>query len=99
MDTVENKPSQMILEKKYVGTLDQDDDCLINFDDPKPDGIFSSILETISNISKVVDIFYIKSKNIMAQAKLMRLHLYVKISDPTLAEEKNSLKTHHSLVY
>ncbi len=99
MDTVEKKLSQMILEKKFAGTLDQGAGCLIIFDDPKPDGIFSSTLETISNISKVVDSFYIKSEKIMAQAKLMSLDLYVKISDPTLAEEKNSLKTHHSLVY
>jgi 26S proteasome regulatory subunit N6 len=66
MDTVEKKLSQMILEKKFAGTLDQGAGCLIIFDDPKPDGIFSSTLETISNISKVVDSLYLKSAKIMA---------------------------------
>jgi len=66
METVEKKLSQMILEKKFAGTLDQGAGCLIIFDDPKPDAIFSSTLETISNISKVVDSLYLKSAKIMA---------------------------------
>ena len=53
-ENVENKLSQMILDKKFAGTLDQGADCLIIFDDVKPDGIYPSTLETISNISKVV---------------------------------------------
>jgi len=66
MDTVENKLSQMILERKFAGTLDQGAGCLIIFEDQKPDGIFSATLETISNISKVVDSLYLKSAKIMA---------------------------------
>uniref|UniRef100_A0A0D6R5W1 PCI domain-containing protein n=1 Tax=Araucaria cunninghamii TaxID=56994 RepID=A0A0D6R5W1_ARACU len=66
MDTVEQKLSQMILEKKFAGTLDQGAGCLIIFEDPKPDGIFPATLETISNISKVVDSLYVKSAKIMA---------------------------------
>eukprot|EP01018_Ginkgo_biloba_P000083 Gb_31069 [translate_table: standard] len=66
MDTVEKKLSQMILDKKFAGTLDQGAGCLIIFEDPKPDSIFPATLDTISNISKVVDSLYFKSAKIMA---------------------------------
>ncbi|KAG0617653.1 hypothetical protein M758_4G005200 [Ceratodon purpureus] len=65
-ENVEKKLSQMILDKKFAGTLDQGAGCLIIFDDVKPDGIYPSTLETISNISKVVDSLYLKSAKIMA---------------------------------
>eukprot|EP00249_Psilotum_nudum_P007981 c20955_g1_i1 orf=217-1512(+) len=66
VDTVETKLSQMILDKKFAGTLDQGAGCLIIFDDPKLDDIFPATLDTISNISKVVDSLYQRSANIMA---------------------------------
>ncbi|KAI5056839.1 hypothetical protein GOP47_0028657 [Adiantum capillus-veneris] len=66
MDTVESKLSQMILDKKFAGTLDQGAGCLIVFDDSKADGIFTATLDTISNISKVVDSLYLRSAKIMA---------------------------------
>ncbi|CAM6085136.1 unnamed protein product [Calypogeia fissa] len=66
IDAVENKLSQMILDKKFAGTLDQGAGCLIIFDDLKPDGIYPATLETIANISKVVDSLYLKSAKIMA---------------------------------
>ncbi|KAH9295516.1 hypothetical protein KI387_039104 [Taxus chinensis] len=66
MDIVEQKLSKMILEKKFAGTLDQGAGCLIIFDDPKPDGIFPATLETISNVSKVVDSLFQRSAKIMA---------------------------------
>ncbi|MCO5608433.1 hypothetical protein L7F22_062643 [Adiantum nelumboides] len=66
MDMVETKLSQIILDKKSVGTLDQGAGCLIIFDDAKADGIFSATLDTISNISKVVDSLYLRSAKIMA---------------------------------
>lgn len=66
MDTVENKLSQMILDKKIAGTLDQGAGCLIIFDDPKADSIFTATLDTIANISKVVDSLYLRSAKIMA---------------------------------
>jgi 26S proteasome regulatory subunit N6 len=65
-ENVEKKLSQMILDKKFAGTLDQGAGCLIIFDDVKPDGIYPATLETISNISKVVDSLYLKSAKIMA---------------------------------
>ncbi|XP_052186487.1 26S proteasome non-ATPase regulatory subunit 11 homolog [Diospyros lotus] len=65
-DHVEKKLSQMILDKKFAGTLDQGAGCLIIFDDPKPDAIYPATLETISNIGKVVDSLYVRSAKIMA---------------------------------
>jgi 26S proteasome regulatory subunit N6 len=66
MDNVESKLSQMILDKKFAGTLDQGAGCLIIFDEAKADGIFTATLDTISNISKVVDSLYLRSAKIMA---------------------------------
>ncbi|XP_052192867.1 26S proteasome non-ATPase regulatory subunit 11 homolog [Diospyros lotus] len=66
IDHVEKKLSQMILDKKFAGTLDQGAGCLIIFDDPKPDAIYPATLETISNIGKVVDSLYVRSAKIMA---------------------------------
>lgn len=66
VEHVEKKLSQMILDKKFAGTLDQGAGCLIIFDDPKTDAIYPATLETISNIGKVVDSLYVRSAKIMA---------------------------------
>lgn len=66
LDHVEKKLSQMILDKKFAGTLDQGAGCLIIFDEPKTDAIFPATLETIANIGKVVDSLYVRSARIMA---------------------------------
>ncbi|CAL9130147.1 unnamed protein product, partial [Musa textilis] len=66
VDHVEKKLSQMILDKKFAGTLDQGAGCLVIFDDPKPDAIFPATLETIANVGKVVDSLYVRSARIMA---------------------------------
>ncbi|KAI6686396.1 hypothetical protein NL676_032309 [Syzygium grande] len=60
-DHVEKKLSQMILDKKFAGTLDQGAGCLIIFNDPKTDALYPATLETISNIGKVVDSLYVRS--------------------------------------
>ncbi|PKI75500.1 26S proteasome non-ATPase regulatory subunit 11 homolog [Punica granatum] len=65
VDHVEKKLSQMILDKKFAGTLDQGAGCLIIFDDPKTDTLYPATLETISNIGKVVDSLYVRSAKIM----------------------------------
>jgi 26S proteasome regulatory subunit N6 len=66
VDHVEKKLSQMILDKKFAGTLDQGAGCLIIFEDPKTEAIFPATLETISNVGKVVDSLYMRSAKIMA---------------------------------
>ncbi|KAJ7958619.1 26S proteasome non-ATPase regulatory subunit 11-like [Quillaja saponaria] len=66
IDHVERKLSQLILDKKFAGTLDQGAGCLIIFDDRKTDAIYPATLETISNIGKVVDSLYVRSAKIMA---------------------------------
>ncbi|XP_066323637.1 uncharacterized protein [Miscanthus floridulus] len=50
VDHVEKKLPQMILDKKFAGTLDQGACCLIIFEDPKTEEIFPATLETISNV-------------------------------------------------
>ncbi|TVU49220.1 hypothetical protein EJB05_00518, partial [Eragrostis curvula] len=52
IDHVEKKLSQMILDKKFAGTLDQGAGCLIIFEDPKTEEIFPATLETIANVGK-----------------------------------------------
>ncbi|GLT85120.1 hypothetical protein SLE2022_033200 [Rubroshorea leprosula] len=66
IDHVEKKLSQMILDKKFAGTLDQGAGCLVIFEDSKTDAIYSASLETISNMGKVVDSLYVRSAKIMA---------------------------------
>ncbi|ESR66481.1 PCI domain-containing protein [Citrus sinensis] len=66
IDHVEKKLSQMILDKKFAGTLDQGVGCLIIFEDPKADAIYPATLETISNMGKVVDSLFVRSAKIMA---------------------------------
>ncbi|KAK2361431.1 26S proteasome non-ATPase regulatory subunit protein [Trifolium repens] len=53
IDHVEHKMSQMILDKKFVGTLDKGVGCLVIFDGPKTDAIYLATLETISNVEKL----------------------------------------------
>ncbi|GMY37934.1 26S proteasome non-ATPase regulatory subunit 11 homolog [Fagus crenata] len=55
VDHVEKKLSQIILDKKFAGTLHQ-----------VTDAIYPATLETISNIGKVVDSLYVMSAKIMA---------------------------------
>ncbi|WZZ71901.1 hypothetical protein YC2023_083271 [Brassica napus] len=65
IDHVE-KLSQMILDKKFAGTLDQGAGYLIIFEDPKVDAIYSATLDTTANMEKVVDSLYVRSAKIMA---------------------------------
>ncbi|KAK4358053.1 hypothetical protein RND71_023663 [Anisodus tanguticus] len=65
-DHVEKKLSQMILDKKFAGTLDQGAGCLVIFEDPKQNTIYPATLETISNMGKVVDSLFLRSSKIMA---------------------------------
>lgn len=63
-DTVETKLSQMILDKKFNGILDQGAGVLIIFDDIESDKTYEASLSTIHHFSKVVDSLYQKAKKI-----------------------------------
>lgn len=63
-DAVETKLSQMILDKKFNGILDQGAGVLIIFDDVESDKTYEASLSTIQHFSKVVDSLYQKAKKI-----------------------------------
>ncbi|XP_072179050.1 26S proteasome non-ATPase regulatory subunit 11B-like [Diadema setosum] len=64
LDVVERKLSQMILDKKFHGILDQGEGVLIVFEEPVVDRTYDMALETISNMGKVVDALYQKTKKL-----------------------------------
>lgn len=64
MAQVEKKLSQMILDKKISGILDQGEGVLIVFDEIPVDKTYERVLETIQNMGKVVDTLYQKAKKL-----------------------------------
>ncbi|XP_014662123.1 PREDICTED: 26S proteasome non-ATPase regulatory subunit 11A-like [Priapulus caudatus] len=64
IDTVERKLSQMILDKKFSGILDQGEAVLIVFEEATVDKTYETSLETINNMGKVVDALYQKAKKL-----------------------------------
>ncbi|KAJ3721105.1 hypothetical protein FB446DRAFT_723045 [Lentinula raphanica] len=62
--SVETKLSQMILDKVFYGVLDQGRGCLLVFDEPKADEMYDSAIETLGQVSKVVESLYAKSVSI-----------------------------------
>ena len=61
---VENKLSQMILDKKLHGILDQGEGVLMVFDEVVVDKTYEMALECIQNLSKIVDTLYQKAKKL-----------------------------------
>jgi len=61
---VEEKLSQMILDKKISGILDQFEGVLIVFDETHSDKTYATALETIQSMGKVVDSLYNKAKKL-----------------------------------
>ncbi|KAI9280467.1 hypothetical protein BY458DRAFT_470076 [Sporodiniella umbellata] len=58
---VEAKLSQMILDKKFHGILDQGAGCLIVFEEPEEDKTYESAVETLKQVDKVVSSLYQKA--------------------------------------
>ena len=63
---VEGKLSQMILDKKLTGTLDQGAGVLDVFEDVDVDEVYPAALETMENMSRVVDNLMARSMKIVA---------------------------------
>uniref|UniRef100_A0A182JYD3 PCI domain-containing protein n=1 Tax=Anopheles christyi TaxID=43041 RepID=A0A182JYD3_9DIPT len=61
---VEKKLSQMILDKKFSGILDQGIGVLIVFEETPVDKTYETALETIQHMGKVVDTLYQKAKKL-----------------------------------
>ncbi|BFZ01295.1 hypothetical protein BsWGS_04334 [Bradybaena similaris] len=61
---VEKKLSQMILDKKFHGILDQGAGVLIVFEETESDKTYVIALETIQHMGKVVDALYQKAKKL-----------------------------------
>ena len=66
LEQVETKLSQMILDKKFAGTLDQGIGVLEVFDETPNDAVYPAALETVENINHVVESLFARARKIAA---------------------------------
>eukprot|EP00892_Ulva_mutabilis_P006807 jgi/Ulvmu1/4499/UM002_0225.1 len=64
--TVEREISQMILDKKISGILDQGNGCLQVYEEQDEDEAYPAAIETINNMSSVVDALFTRSQKLVA---------------------------------
>lgn len=64
MENVERKLSQMILDKKFHGILDQGEGILIVFEEAEIDETYELVLDNITSMGKVVDTLYQTAKKL-----------------------------------
>ncbi|EED78937.1 predicted protein [Postia placenta Mad-698-R] len=60
---VEQKLSQMILDKVFHGVLDQGRGCLIVFDEAEADNTYGAAIDTLEQVGKVVESLYAKVRH------------------------------------
>merc|ERR1711860_180734 len=61
---VEKKLSQMILDRKFSGILDQETGVLIVFEDEERDSTYDDVLETIEAMNRVLDRLYLTAQKL-----------------------------------
>lgn len=66
LEVVEQKLSQMILDKKFAGTLDQGAGCLEVFDADAKQGVYDNTLNIMDTLGSVVDTLFNRSQNALA---------------------------------
>lgn len=62
VDRVLMKLSEMILDEKIRGTLDQGRNCLIVFEEDEPTEMFDHAITTFNNLDQVLDSLYEKTQ-------------------------------------